>query len=138
MKCTMLLCRMVLLSNKIIAVQERLLERYSSWYWLESASIYIFVSQLLTLLSMKILCLCLKSSLFVLFYKICLSVVFIHGKCILLKPPHILDRLWFYLPLSYEVFVHVCTFYAREVDKFEHTKLVVRRRKSKKDRQNNS
>jgi hypothetical protein len=38
-------------------------------------------------------------------------------------------------PLSYEVVA--CPFYARQVDKFEDTKVAIRSRKSKKDRQNN-
>jgi len=46
----------------------------------------------------------------------------------------ILGYIIVHRPLSYEVLA--CSFYARHVDKFEDTKVAVRSRKSKKDRQN--
>lgn len=54
MKCTMLLCRIVLLLIKIIAVQERLWNVIQDCNgWNQLPYIDIFVSQLLTLLCMK-------------------------------------------------------------------------------------
>ena len=112
MKCTMLLCRIVLLLIKIIAVQERLwnvIQDCNGWNQLP----YIYLCHNCWHYYAWNQCLCLNCSLFGLLYKICLSVVFIRmsneqhppyicsrkklGKCIMLKPYPILDRLFFLL-----------------------------------------